>query len=88
LAERLYCERTSWNIGIFANEIEPKYRTITRPVLILWGEQDKWIPIAKGRQLYEAISASEFHAISRAGHLVQEDAPVILAAHLMEFFMK
>jgi len=72
----------------YTDEIEPKYRSITRPVLILWGEQDQWIPIAKGRQLQEAIPTSKFYAIPHAGHLVQEDAPAILAAHLIEFFME
>jgi pimeloyl-ACP methyl ester carboxylesterase len=72
----------------YTDEIEPKYRTITRPVLLLWGEQDQWIPIAQGRQLHEAIPTSEFYAIPCAGHLVQEDAPALLIAYLMEFFMK
>lgn len=70
----------------YTDEIEPKYRTITRPVLILWGEQDEWIPIARGRQLHEAIPTSEFHAIPNAGHLVQEDAPALLVSHLIKFF--
>ena len=71
----------------FTDEIEPVYKTITRPVLILWGERDQWIPIARGNQLHRAIPTSEFYAIPNAGHLVQEDAPAILVAHLIEFFV-
>jgi pimeloyl-ACP methyl ester carboxylesterase len=69
----------------FTDEIESKYRSITRPVLILWGEQDEWIPISKGRQLHAAIPTSEFYSIPNAGHLVQEDAPAILVSHLIKF---
>jgi pimeloyl-ACP methyl ester carboxylesterase len=72
----------------FTDEIEPKYGSITRPVLILWGEQDEWIPISKGRQLHAAIPTSEFYSIPNAGHLVQEDAPAILASYLIRFFTK
>ena len=69
----------------FTDEIEPMYSSITRPVLILWGEQDEWIPISKGRQLHAAIPTSEFYSIPNAGHLVQEDAPAILVSHLIKF---
>jgi pimeloyl-ACP methyl ester carboxylesterase len=72
----------------FTDEIEPKYSSITRPVLILWGEQDEWIPVSKGGQLHAAIPTSEFYSIPNAGHLVQEDAPAILVSHLIKFFAK
>ena len=70
----------------FTDEIEPKYNSISRPVLIVWGERDEWIPIAKGRQLHAGISTSQFYSIPHAGHLVQEDAPAILVSHLIKFF--
>jgi pimeloyl-ACP methyl ester carboxylesterase len=69
----------------FTDEIEPLYGSITRPVLILWGEQDQWIPIARGRDLHRAIPTSEFHSIPDAGHLVQEDAPAMVVSHLIKF---
>jgi pimeloyl-ACP methyl ester carboxylesterase len=66
-------------------EIEPRYPQISRPVLLLWGEQDRWIPPARGRELHEMIPTSQFHLLPGAGHLVQEDAPALLAAHLLRF---
>lgn len=71
----------------FTAEIEPLYGSISRPVLILWGEQDEWIPIARGRELHRAIPTSEFHSVSNAGHLVQEDAPAMVVSHLLRFFL-
>jgi pimeloyl-ACP methyl ester carboxylesterase len=70
----------------FTDEIEAMYASITRPVLILWGEQDEWIPITKGRKLHHIIPSSEFHPISNAGHLVQEDAPAMVLSYLIKFF--
>jgi pimeloyl-ACP methyl ester carboxylesterase len=72
----------------FTDEIEPRYGTITRRVLILWGEEDEWIPVAKGRELHQAMPASELHAIPQAGHLVQEDTPAVVASHLIKFFLE
>ncbi len=69
----------------FTDEIEASYGTISRPVLILWGEQDEWIPIANGQRLHQAIRTSEYYAIPGAGHLVQEDAPALLTSYLVRF---
>lgn len=69
----------------FTDEIEPIYGQIERPVLIVWGEEDNWIPIKKGRKLHDKIRHSKFVSIPNAGHLVQEDAPTILLSHLLKF---
>jgi pimeloyl-ACP methyl ester carboxylesterase len=69
----------------FTDEIESMYASITRPVLILWGEQDEWIPIAKGRKLHRSMPSSELVTIPNAGHLVQEDAPAMVVSHIIKF---
>lgn len=71
----------------FTDEIEPLYSSITCPVLLLWGEQDAWIPPARGRELHRRIPSSVFHSIPNAGHLVQEDAPATVVSHLIQFFL-
>ena len=72
----------------FTDEIESLYASITRLVLILWGEQDEWIPIAKGRKLHRSMPSSEFITIPNAGHLVQEDAPAMVVSHILKFFIE
>jgi pimeloyl-ACP methyl ester carboxylesterase len=53
-------------------------------VQILWGEEDQWIPLARGRQLAAAIPEARFQSVPKAGHLMQEDAPeAIVAAALL-----
>ena len=69
----------------FTDEIEPHYPQISQPVLVLWGEKDKWIPFSQGSQLHAAIPLSEFHILPEAGHLVQEDAPALLLSYLLKF---
>jgi pimeloyl-ACP methyl ester carboxylesterase len=65
------------------DEVEILYRPLDRLVTVLWGEQDEWIPIARGEALASLISTQPLTRIGDAGHLVQEGAPeAILAAML------
>jgi pimeloyl-ACP methyl ester carboxylesterase len=70
----------------FTDEVEPLYRDISSPVLILWGEEDGWIPVETGRRLHALIRHSHLEVIPAAGHFLQEDAPDAVARHLLRFF--
>lgn len=59
----------------FTDEIQPLYGKISKPVLIIWGREDAWIPLEKGEALHEMIPESLFNVISDAGHLVIEEQP-------------
>lgn len=48
---------------------------VAAPTLVLWGEQDRLIPIALGRALAAGIPHAAFLSVPRAGHSVQEEAP-------------
>jgi pimeloyl-ACP methyl ester carboxylesterase len=69
----------------YTEEMAPRYGEIDCPTLILWGEEDQWIPIERGRQLQQAIPGAGFAAIANSGHLVQEDAPEAIVAALLGF---
>ena len=48
---------------------------VTQPTLILWGEQDRWLPPSQGQRLHEQIRDSRLMLIPRAGHLPLEEQP-------------
>jgi pimeloyl-ACP methyl ester carboxylesterase len=48
---------------------------VTQPTLILWGEQDRWLPPSQGQRLHEQIRDSRLVLIPRAGHLPLEEQP-------------
>ena len=48
---------------------------VAAPTLVLWGEQDRLIPITLGRALAAGIPHAAFLSVPRAGHSVQEEAP-------------
>jgi pimeloyl-ACP methyl ester carboxylesterase len=70
----------------YTDEIEPLYGSITCKPLLVWGEEDTWVPIEKGRALNRMIPGSRLIALPAAGHLVQEDAPQLLADVLVKYF--
>jgi pimeloyl-ACP methyl ester carboxylesterase len=69
----------------FTDDIQFLYRKISRPVLILWGREDTWIPLEKGEALHEMIPGSIFHIIPDAGHLVIEEQPDKLTEKIRPF---
>ncbi|ELS57697.1 alpha/beta fold hydrolase [Streptomyces viridochromogenes] len=68
------------------DEVQDRYGEISMPTLVCWGEDDSWIPVARGRELVARIPGARLETIAGAGHLVQEDAPAELTAALMAFF--
>jgi len=67
----------------YTDELEPRYAQIRCPVRILWGEEDTWIPIERGRELAARIPGATLRNVPGAGHLVQEDAPEAIVAALL-----
>jgi pimeloyl-ACP methyl ester carboxylesterase len=71
--------------SLYTDELQPLYARIARPVLILWGREDAWIPLERGETLHILIPRSIFHLIPDAGHLVIEEKPQELLAEIRPF---
>jgi pimeloyl-ACP methyl ester carboxylesterase len=68
------------------DEIEPLYGRIAAPTLVVWGEEDRWLAVERGRELARRIPGAGLELLPGAGHLAQEDEPDevarLVAAHL------
>lgn len=71
----------------FTDEVQSSYSQITKPLMILWGIEDTWIPIERGRLLHELIPGSLFYEIPNAGHLVIEEQPDLLLEKICPFLI-
>lgn len=60
---------TLQHVTDWENDYAPKLGSVTTPVLILWGQQDRFIPCSAGKELHRTIPGSRLAAISDAGHL-------------------
>lgn len=70
----------------YTDEAEPLYGEIERPVLVLWGEEDRWLSVEIGEKLHSSIPGSQMKTIPECAHLAQEDAMEAVLERLDEFF--
>lgn len=69
----------------YTAEVEPLFGAIRCPVKVLWGADDPWIPIARGRALHQLIGQNRFEAMQGLGHLPQLEAPDRVLKALSDF---
>jgi pimeloyl-ACP methyl ester carboxylesterase len=64
--------------------VESRYEEVGQsiPLKIIWGAEDRWIPIETATRLGRALRAKEIVAIEEAGHLVMYDQPAQLGVEL------
>lgn len=58
---------------------------IAVPVLVIWGEADRMVPVEHGRAYAKAIPGARFLLIAEAGHLPQLETPDRLLAAVRDF---
>ena len=68
-----------------ANRIEQDAHLITQPTLIIWGEDDKVIPVADGYTLHGSMLNSRFVILKDCGHVPQEEKSETFAELVSEF---
>lgn len=63
-------------------------KKITAPVLIIWGADDRVIPVANGLKTKEALPGSAMMVIAGAGHVPQEEKPLDTAGAIADFLQE
>jgi pimeloyl-ACP methyl ester carboxylesterase len=58
---------------------------ISLPTLIVWGEEDTWVPIAAGERLRALLPNDEWIVYPEIGHLPMEEAPAQFNQDVIEF---
>jgi pimeloyl-ACP methyl ester carboxylesterase len=67
------------------DEFVAKYKTIMTPTLIIWGKQDRILPLEGGEQLHQDIKHSTLKVIDQCGHIPQEERPEITIPAVFNF---
>ncbi|MFD9893003.1 alpha/beta fold hydrolase [Amycolatopsis sp. NPDC059027] len=70
---------------VYTDEVEGLYPKVDLPVLVVWGENDTWIPVDRAHRLASLIPDARLRLIGNAGHLIQLDQPVALASALHQW---
>ncbi|MCD7035750.1 alpha/beta hydrolase [Metabacillus sp. GX 13764] len=64
---------------------EAELKKIEVPSLLIWGEEDKIVPLEVGRRLSKDLPDARFHALKNTGHLVPEEKPLHVTEKIFEF---
>ena len=70
-----------WN----ADRISRDAHLITQPTLLIWGENDREIPIADGERLHEEIRGSRLLVFLNCGHIPHEEYPEAFTNVVIDF---
>ena len=62
--------------------------SLARPVLIVHGDQDRNVPVARARLAADLIPDAELKIIDGAGHWVQRDQPEVVIAAMLDFLRR
>jgi pimeloyl-ACP methyl ester carboxylesterase len=68
-----------------ADELIAKFKSISVPILVLWGIEDKVIPAKVGELLKEDLPNSVLEVFEECGHIPQEERPEKTIARISEF---
>lgn len=69
----------------YTDEIQHLYSKVETPVLVLWGEEDQWLPVEQAHKLHKTFVNSKLATIPKSGHLVIEERPDILIEEILKF---
>jgi pimeloyl-ACP methyl ester carboxylesterase len=66
------------------DELDLRLASLRRPILLLWGKEDRVIPISIGYQMRSLIPAAVWREVSECGHLPQKECPVPVIRAIIE----
>lgn len=60
-------------------------KKIEHPILLVWGEKDRVVPISIGKKLHQDLPNSTFIEIKNTGHLIPEECPEKVYGYISGF---
>ena len=69
-------------------KIRADMASFAKPVLVLFGADDPYLPPPNAERLAKAFPNAELQLLANAGHFVQEDAPEEVAERVRRFLTK
>ncbi len=77
--------RLSWNPYLYNPKLERRLRRITAPTLIVWGEDDTFLPLAHGQAYARLVPGARLQSIPQCGHLVPFEQTEAFTQHVTRF---
>jgi pimeloyl-ACP methyl ester carboxylesterase len=71
--------RVTWKPWMWSEQLAPLLNGVATKTVVIWGANDRVIPIECGVQYSERFVNSDFFVIEEAGHLVELERPEVVA---------
>jgi pimeloyl-ACP methyl ester carboxylesterase len=77
--------RIAWRPYMFNPSLPHLLGGVRTPTLILWGAEDRVVPLECGERYAKAMPAAKLAVIEKAGHLVDMERPADVARAIIDF---
>jgi pimeloyl-ACP methyl ester carboxylesterase len=85
LRNRMASAHLAWNPYFHDPKLPGRLHRLAAPVLVIWGAQDRLLPVSYARRWAEALGTARLEIIDEAGHLPPVEQPDTFAALVREF---
>ena len=85
LTQRATLARFTWHPYWHDPKLAERLRRVAAPTLVLWGAEDRFIPVAHGREFVTRIPDATLRLVPGAGHLPHLEQPELFAAAIADF---
>jgi pimeloyl-ACP methyl ester carboxylesterase len=85
LRNRMASAHLAWNPYMHDPKLPGRLHRIAVPVLVVWGAQDRLLPVEYAHRWTEALGTARLELIDEAGHLPPVEQPDTFAALVREF---
>ncbi len=76
---------TLTHVDAWETDYVPRLNAVTAPTLIVWGRDDRFLPVTAGEELHRTIPGSRLAIIPDAGHLPMWERPDEVNRLILEF---
>ena len=77
--------KVGWNPYMHDPKLEVRLRRVTAPTLVVWGREDRLVPLVYGERYRDRIPGAGLEILPRCGHLPAIERPAELAAVALDF---
>lgn len=88
LRNRMASAHLAWNPYFHDPKLPGRLHRLAAPVLVIWGAQDRLLPVEYAHRWAEALGTARLEFIDEAGHLPPVEQPGAFAALVREFLSR
>lgn len=74
-------------LDLLSNDVSDALKQIVAPTLLIWGAQDKLVPVTVGEAVQREIIGARLEVIPKAGHVLMWDEPSAFNDLVLDFLL-